>query len=118
MNYIFLIYSDEKNGPPKPTNEAEFAKMMEPWGIYNKALKDAGVMRGGQPLHPTTAASTVTVTDGETVITDGPFAETREQLGGYYAIECDNLDDAMHWASQCPIVNYGRVEVRPIMDLG
>jgi hypothetical protein len=118
MNYIFLIYSDEKAAPPEPTDAAAFAAMMEPWVAYTSALQEAGVYRGGDALHRTDEATTVTVVNGEKVITDGPFAETREQLGGYYLVECAHLDDALHWASLCPAAHYGRIEVRPLMDVG
>ncbi len=118
MNYLFLLYSDESESPETPTDDAGFAAMMEPWNVYTEALTEAGVMRGGEALHPTSAATTLSRLDGEVVYTDGPFAETREQLGGYYIVECDDLDAALGWAAKCPVMGYGRVEVRPIMNLG
>lgn len=118
MTYLFMLYSDESKQPPPPTTPEGQAAMMAPWKDYNAKLTAAGVMRGGNALHPTSAATTVSATTGEVVFTDGPFAETREQLGGYYLVECANLDEALKWAAQCPIVHYGRAEVRPLMDLG
>ena len=117
MEYLFLIYNDESAAPPANTPE-EVEAMMEPWNVYTQELVDAGVMRGGNALHPTSDATTVTAIDGDPVFTDGPFAETREQLGGYYHVECSDLDEAMKWAAKCPVVSYGRVEVRPIVDMG
>lgn len=117
MTYMFLLYGDESAAPPMPTDPEGFAKMMEPWNAYDKLLEEAGVMRGGNALHPTSSATTVTAAGGEPVVTDGPFAETREQLGGYYMVECENLDEALKWAAKCPGTQHGRVEVRPLMSL-
>ncbi len=116
MQYLVLIYSAESARPPAPSTPEEHAAMMAPWMAYGEAMSKAGVMVAGDALHPTETATTVCVENGETLITDGPFAETKEQLGGYYLIECANLDEAIGWAAKCPAVHYGRCEVRPVMD--
>jgi hypothetical protein len=118
MQYMFLIYSDESQMPDPPTDPAGVAAMMEPWLAYNRALQEAGVFVAGDALQPTSTATTVTATRGAPVFTDGPFAETREQLGGYYLVDCADLDQAMHWAAKCPGTAFGRVEVRPVMNVG
>ncbi len=118
MQYLCLIYSDESQMPAPPSDPAEFAAWMQPWTDYNAALAGAGVLRGGNALQPTMTATTVSAPAGEAVFTDGPFAETKEQLGGYYLLDCPDLDTALRWAAQCPAARYGRVEVRPVMDVG
>jgi hypothetical protein len=89
---------------------------MAKWTAYGAAIESEGILRGGDALHPTSAATTVRVRDGETQVTDGPFAATREQLGGYYMIECDGLDTAIEAARRIPSVGTGSVEVRPVME--
>ena len=73
-------------------------------------------MRAGEALHPTSSATTVRVQNGKTVTTHGPFAETKEQLGGYYLVDCNNLDEAIEWAAKCPGARDGSIEVRPVVD--
>jgi hypothetical protein len=109
MRYLILIYENEAN---TPTDEAEMAK----WFAYTERLKAAGVLRGGEALQPTSTATTVRQKNGKVISTDGPFAETKEQLGGFYMIECKDLDEAIKWAGQIPSVGRGSVEVRPIME--
>lgn len=109
MRYMLLIYEDENNPPP---DEAEMGK----WFAYTDALRNAGVHLAGEALHPTESATTVRVKNGETVATDGPFAETREQLGGYYIIDVDDLDSAIEWAAKVPNAHKGSIEVRPVME--
>jgi hypothetical protein len=118
MHYLFLIYGIESQMTP-PKTPAEGAAMMAPWLDYTQALKGAGVYLGGNPLQPTSTATTVSQPAGKTepVFTDGPFAETKEQLGGYYLVDCKNLDDALAWAAKCPGVRFGRVEVRPVASM-
>jgi hypothetical protein len=115
MQYLFLIYGDESKMTP-PKNPAEGIVMTAPWLEYTEALKTAGVYQAGAPLQPTSTATTVAAVAGkpEPVFTDGPFAETKEQLGGYYLVDCKNLDEALAWAAKCPGVRYGKVEVRPV----
>ena len=88
---------------------------MEPWHAYNAAMTAAGVYLGGNALKATSTATTLRMRDGDLATTDGPFAETTEVLGGYYLIQAPDLDVALRWAKQCPILTYGgSVEVRPI----
>jgi len=108
MQYMLLIYEDESNPPP---DEAEMGR----WFGVTDEMREAGVLRAGDALHPTSAATTVRVNGGETVATDGPFAETREQLGGYYLIDVPDLDAALAWAAKMPNAHKGSIEVRPVM---
>lgn len=112
MKYLLLIYEDE-NHYSDPGNQA-----IEPWLEYTDAVTEAGVYIGGNGLLPTATATTVRVREGRTLTTDGPFAETKEQLGGYYLLDCDNLDDAIAWAARIPSAGRGSVEVRPVMQVG
>ena len=109
--YMLLIYSPTEGGPPPEELQAEFPRWME----YTQALQDAGVMVAGDALQGADTATTVRVRDGETVITDGPFAETKELLGGYYILDVPDLDAALRWAAKLPNVGYGSAEVRPVM---
>jgi hypothetical protein len=113
MQYAILIYGDQKQADSMTVEEKnqDFAQWMQ----YSKDLAVAGVMRGGEALQPTGTATTVRVRNGKTRNTDGPFAETKEQLGGFYLIDVPNLDDALSWAAKCPGAAYGSIEVRPIM---
>ena len=117
MKYLALIYSDEAdpaiNPPP---GSPEMQPIMEAYFAFGAAGDEAGVVVGGDALMPTTMATSVQVRDGETVTTDGPFAETKEQLGGFYMFECDNLDTAIDWASRIPHAATGTIEVRPVID--
>jgi len=84
---------------------------------FDKEVQDAGVLIGGEPLEPISTATSVRVRNKKTAITDGPFAETKEQLGGYYLFDCNDLDEAIKWAAKIPSARYGTIEVRPIMEL-
>ena len=108
MQYILLIYEDESNPPP---DEAEMGR----WFAVTDEMKKAGVHVAGEALHPTSAATTVRVKGGDTVATDGPFAETREQLGGFYILDVPDLDAALEWAAKMPHAHKVSIEVRPIM---
>jgi hypothetical protein len=112
MEYLLLIYSDEKDTAAMPPPERE--RVTGAYMAYTQALLDAGVLRGGNRLRPTSATTTVRVTGGKTQTVDGPFAETREQLAGYYLIDVSDLDAALSWAGRCPGAQYGSIEVRPI----
>ena len=108
MRYLLLLYQDEKLIDMSPE---EMAK----WEAFTKEVTDAGVYEDGRALQPVPTATTVRVRDGETVTTDGPFAETKEQLGGYYLIDAKDLDEALEWASKMAnLPGAGTVEVRPI----
>lgn len=116
MQYLVLIYTDEAQHPNPQTPE-EQAAMLKPWNEYTQSLKDAGVFVAGEALQSVNSATTVRFDagKGEPVFTDGPFAETKEQLGGFYMIDCANLDEAMAWGAKCPAVNFGSVEIRPVV---
>ena len=108
MQYLVLIYEDESRFL-QGYDEAEFAE----YGAFGK--KHAAAIKGGNALQPTGTAKTVRVRGGKTVATDGPFAETKEQLGGYYLLEAANIDEAASTASEIPGARFGSIEVRPIM---
>jgi hypothetical protein len=111
---MLLIYGDEKAwgaGTPE-----EQAAEMQAWTDYTAWLKEKGWHLHGEALEPTPSATTVRVRDGKVLTTDGPFAETKEQLGGYYAVQCANLDEAIEAASRIPSVGTGSLEIRPIME--
>jgi hypothetical protein len=111
--YMLLIYSPVDGGPGPEETAAEMPR----WYEYTEGLKDAGLLVAGDPLHGVDSATTVRVRDGETQITDGPFAETKEFLGGYYIIDAPDLDTALQQAARVPNVHYGSIEVRPILDM-
>ena len=111
--YMLLIFSDPTQGPAEGSPEAQ--AQWEAWGTYTQSLHDAGVFVSGEPLEAPSTATTVAVRNGERVVTDGPFAETKEQVGGFYVIECANLDEALEWAKKVP-ARAGNIEVRPVMD--
>lgn len=110
MRYLILIYENEAEATPP--SEAELQR----WFDYTDRLKAAGCHLGGEALQPTSTATTVRKRDGKLLTTDGPFAETKEQLGGFYMVECEDLDEALKWAGEIPSVDRGSVEVRPIME--
>ena len=117
MKYVMLIYEPKAlfNARREKPGDAEF---WAPWRAYHQALRDAGVYAGGNPLDvPGTTAATIRVRGGERHVQDGPFADTKEQLGGFIVFEVSSLAEAIHWASQCPAAQYGAVEVRPVGDL-
>jgi hypothetical protein len=114
MRYLLLIASNEQEEGALP--EKEEAEILAAYGTFTRELQAAGVMRGADRHRPTTTATTVRVRNGETLTTDGPFAETKEQFGGYYEIDVKDLDEAIQWAAKVPSARYGSVEVRPIWD--
>ena len=114
MKYLLTIYVDE-SGYADATPE-DVGRMMAAYEAFGNAVRDAGVMLGGEGLKISSTATTVRVRDGETLTSDGPFADTREQLAGYYLLECRDLDEAIGWAAQVPGAFSGAIEVRPVMD--
>jgi len=112
MQYIVLIYGNEKGWSSLAKGQAE--KMYADYRKYTEDLSRAGVLRGGSELKPTTAATTIRVRDGKRQVTDGPFAETKEQVGGYYLIDVPDLEAALDWAARCPGALDGSIEVRPL----
>ncbi len=110
MLYIALIYNEE--GPPDPA-------IMQAYGKFNQEMGDngKGYIKAGDPLQPSSSATCVSLRDGKKKLRDGPFIETKEQLGGYYILDCPNLDDAIACASKIPSALTGTIEVRPIMKM-
>ena len=116
MRYLLMIYSREADAATAMPEQTQ-AVMNEYWA-FNEIINKRGVNKGGEALHDTTKATTVRTHNGKFVITDGPFAETKEQLGGYYLLNCKDLDEAIEIAKQCPGSKYGAVELRPILEFG
>ncbi len=112
MQYMLTIYANEAGFQQMPKEAV--AQAMAGYGAYNDALKKAKVHVAGERLRPSATASTVRVTDGKTKVQDGPYAETKEQMGGYYIIDVPNLDEALKWAAKCPGAQHGTMEVRAI----
>jgi hypothetical protein len=113
MQYLCLIYESESLWDSR--SEAEQGKIFQEYMTFTNAVKESGHLVAGDALQPTNTATTVRVRNNETLVTDGPFAETKEQLGGYYLLECASLEDAIEKAAQIPAARDGSVEVRPIM---
>jgi hypothetical protein len=113
MKYMLLIYLDEQ----KPLSEVERQNCYAESTLLAQELHANGKYLGANPLHPTSMATSVRVRDGKRLVTDGPFAETREQLGGYFLIEAKNLDEAIGIAARIPMARTGSVEVRPVIDI-
>lgn len=112
MKYMLLIYSEPWDAElPADQRDAEMAK----WFAYTADMQKAGVHLAGDALREIATATSVRVRDGKTLTTDGPFAETKEILGGYYLIDVPSLDEALSWAEKCPGAVYGTIEVRPLM---
>ena len=115
MKYMLLIYANEANAEKASKKDAE--QMHAAYGAYTEALVKAGVIAGGDRLRPTSTATTVRVADGKTSVLNGPYAETKEQLGGFYMIDVPDLDAALSWAARCPGAGHGAIEVRAIWDM-
>lgn len=116
MQYLLLIYDRESDWTG--LSEAERGTMMKDYRAFTDAIRESGHYIGGNPLQPVATATTVQVRGGKSITTDGPFAETREQLGGYYLIEAKDLDDAIGVAARIPGARMGSIEVRPIQSYG
>ena len=112
MKYMLLMYADESKGPQTP--EEQKAHAPENWYALMEEMKSAGVLVSNNGLSPVASATTVRVREGKALITDGPFAETHEQLGGFFLLECQDLDEALRWAEKIPTATYGSIEVRPL----
>lgn len=115
MNYMLLIYTDETADQGSPE---DFELMMKEYNEFSTWLADSGMARGGGALQSVQTATTVRVRDGVASTTDGPFTETKEQLGGYFLIEADDLDAAIEAASRIPGAKVGAIEIRPLMEFG
>ena len=113
MQYMLMIYYEPM---PDPPSDEERAAVRTQYEQLNASLEERGLLRAGAELQPADTATSVRVRNGQTLLTDGPFAETKEQLGGYYLIECETLDEALEVAAAIPGAQYGTVEVRPQFD--
>jgi hypothetical protein len=117
MRYLILIYEQNSANPsPEPPAPGDVLATSAAYNAYTQMLKERGAFLGGDALQPVTTATTVRVRDGETMTTDGPFAETKEALGGFYMIEAADLDEALEFAAACPAAQYGSIEIRPIWE--
>jgi hypothetical protein len=110
VQYMLLIYSNEHAVPDEPG-------VIERFSAFSKDVREAGKHVAADRLRPAATASTVRVRDGEPQVTDGPFAETKEQLGGFYILDCEDLDEALAYAAKIPTAEYGSVEVRPVWEM-
>jgi len=115
MRYLLMICTDES--ADVATSPEEAAASMAEYGAFMEELGARGVLQGGERLRPTSDATTVRVRDNETVTSDGPFAETKEQIGGYFVIDCKDLDEAIEIAAKIPGARIGSIEVRPIWEM-
>jgi hypothetical protein len=106
MQYLLLIHDDETQ---------DNGDLMPEYMAYSEALRESGSLVGANRLQPSDTATTVRVREGETLVTDGPFIETKETLGGYYLVEADSLDEAIEWAAKIPSARFGHIEVRPVV---
>ena len=113
MKYALLIYADEKAWESVPHDQRH--AIYEEYDKFANELVERGVMRGGDQLADSPAATTVRVRDGQQLVTDGPFAETKEQLGGFFLLETESADEAIAWAAKVPAARYGSIEVRPVV---
>jgi hypothetical protein len=112
MRYMLLIYGCERPDAGTPAHADKIAAVR----AFTRKCEDDGVLLASDPLHTTETATTVRVRDSETLVTDGPFAETAEQLGGYFLLDCHDLDEALQYAARCPMAAEGSVEVRPVLE--
>jgi hypothetical protein len=115
VRYLLLIYEEP---PATPPTEEEWAAIMPEYTAFGQWLRDTGQYLGGEALQSVTDATTVSVRDGRRIVTDGPFAETKEHLGGYYLIDAKDLDAAIDAAARVPGARFGKIEVRPIVEFG
>jgi len=113
MQYTLLIYADEAGWDEAP--ETERAAMLARYADLARDLREQGKLLGGEELCPVATATSVRVRAGDTIVSDGPFAETKEALGGFYLIEAESLDEAIEWASRIPAATRGTIEVRPLV---
>jgi len=113
MQYLLMIYGQESRWNTMPDGERE--RILKEYGAFSKSIADSGHYRNGNELDVTAKATTVRVREGKRLVTDGPFAETKEQLGGYYLVEAHDLDEAIAMAARIPSARWGSIEVRPII---
>jgi len=115
MKYLFLLYGPDRPFPPPGTSESR--EMLDAWNTATEAMAKAGVLIDCAPLQPARASPTVQVRNGQTLLTDGPAAEIKEQFGGYTLVECADLDEALTWAATLPAASDRAVEVRPVIKV-
>jgi len=115
MQYMLMLYLDEASF--QKADKATLERRHGAYNAYTEAAKTAGVLVGGDRLQPSATASTVRLKDGKSAVLDGPYAETKEQFGGYYILELPDLDAALDWAARCPTADHGTVEVRAIWPM-
>lgn len=113
MQYMLLIYGDQSSWDTR--TEEERGQIFQAYGAFTQELQDSGAMVAGDALEPTDTATTVRVQNDDVLTTDGPFAETKEQLGGFYLLDVKDLDEAIEWAAKIPGAQFGSVEIRPVM---
>jgi hypothetical protein len=113
MKYLLAIYVDESSW--EGLSPDDMRRTTEEYGAFTQQVTEAGAILGGDALQPVATATTVRVRDGERIVSDGPFAETKEQLGGFYLLDCANLDEAIGWAEKIPGARTGSIEIRPVM---
>jgi hypothetical protein len=116
MRYLCLLVAEPGIELPPP-GSVEFGQVMEDFQTSTKAMNDAGVVISTGPLDPPENARTLRLRDGQRVIRDGPFAEIKEVIGGYYVLDCEDMDEALRWAATIPSARYGAIEVRPLMRM-
>ena len=115
MRYLLMICTEET--ADEASSPEEQAATLAEYGVWAEEMGGRGVLQGGERLRPTSDATTVRVRDGETLTSDGPFAETKEQVGGYFVVDCKDLDEAIEVASKIPGSRHGSIEVRPIWEM-
>ncbi len=115
MHYAFLIYTSQ--AAYATMTQEEMTALMQSYQTFTQEVMERGILNGGSKLQPTSTATTVRIRNAQTLITDGPFAETKEQLAGFFVLNCKDLDEALVLAKRLPDVNYGSIEVRPIMNI-
>jgi hypothetical protein len=116
MRFLCLLVGEPDTTAPEP-GSAEFGEMLAEFRRATEAMDTAGVLVSTGPLDPPSAARTLRLRDGRPLVTDGPFAEIKEVIGGYYVLECPDIDDALRWAATIPSARYGAIEVRPLMTM-
>lgn len=114
MQYVLMIHVSESL--TNSFSDSERAEWMQAYGQFHQEVQERGLMRGGAPLQPESTTTTVRIRESETMITDGPFAETKEQLAGIYILECKDLDEAIEVAKKIPDVHNGSIEIRPVFE--
>jgi len=119
MKYLLLMYAGESNESiNSKSSKEELQDAAKTWAEFRKELSASGVLISSNGVAPGSTATTIRVRDDKTLITDGPFAETHEQLGGYFLVDCKDLDEAIRWAEKVPTVKYGSIEIRPLWSPG